>query len=221
VTWTRAQADARNAPDWTDADVRATLGYAHIRAWKRVLDANRYLRTNVVSVAQGSDGRLPIASFDAGAGDSQQRFYRLLYLHNGLRVYDEDQRNKIPLGTITGVLSVRPLWYRDGDYLQCLPQEPAFVMTAVVNHTPTPMDQLSQDTVAAEFPRDYELILCYEAAALLLSKGGRETAAAADLQQGLADKMWSDCLGDLARTSTDPTVMEFPDIRGQWGAEGW
>jgi len=228
MTWTRAQymdrtralMDARSSQDWLDDDIRAGLGMVHSREWKRLLDANQYLRVAERAVTQDASGQVALSLLDSGSADSQQRLYRILYVTNGLRVYDEDQRKRLPLATVTGVLDIRPCWYRNGDVIQLLPIESGASLTIVTNHTPTPIDQLSDDAVAVEFPRDYELLPCYEAAAWLLAKGGRETGATGDLLK-LADMIRAEMLGDLARTSTDPTQVSYPDLRSDWGAEGW
>lgn len=213
----RAQADARSAQDWLDDDVRKVLGMVHIREWKRILDANRYYRQNTLTVAQDANGQIALSSLDAGSGDAQKRFYRVLWVLNGTLLHDEEQYAHLPTATLVGGNNVSPCWYRTGDYLQIIPVGAGTSMTIVVNHTPTPIDQLSDDTIAAEFPRDYELIVAYEAAAWLLAKGGRETSATADLQR-LADQMRSEMLGDIVRISTDPVRMDFPDTRWAWGS---
>jgi hypothetical protein len=89
-------------------------------------------------------------------------------------------------------------------------------MTLWVNHTPTPMDRLSSDSAFAEFPRDYELLIPYEAAAWLLVKAGSESDSASALQQ-MAEQIRQDMLGDLTRSSVQPTQIRYPDSARSWG----
>lgn len=223
MTWTRARymtetrnaADATNATRWSDDEVRTALGLAHTREWKRLLNANRYLRFAQRSATQDTGGQFTLASLDSGSADTQQRFYRILDIADGTRVYDEVQFAEVPVATGIATANTSYCWYRAGDVVQMLPIASGATVTVTVNHTPTPIDQLSADNVAAEFPRDYELIVAVEAAAYLLEKGGAEAGAAAILAQR-AETIRQDMLSDLARTSTSPLRMQYPDTRHAW-----
>lgn len=223
MTWTRATymtaarnaADATNAGRWTDDEVRSALGMAHTREWKRLLNANRYLRFAQRSATQDATGQISLAALDAGSGDTQQRLYRVIDVADGTRVYDEVQFADVPVATQLGGQATTYVWYRAGDNLQMLPPASGVSLTVTVNHTPTPIDQLSADSVAAEFPRDYELVVALEAGALLLEKGGAEADGAQVLAQR-ADAIRQDMLSDLARTSTSPLRMTYPDTRHVW-----
>lgn len=216
MTDARNAADATNAGRWTDDEVRAALGLAHTREWKRLLNANRYLRFAQRTVTQDTLGQLALSALDSGSGDAQQRFYRILDIADGTRVYDEVQYAEVPVATVTATANTSYCWYRVGDVIQMLPIASGAVVTVSVNHIPTPLDQLSADTVAGEFPRDYEPIVAIEAAALLLEKGGAEAGAASILSQR-AEAIRQDMLSDLARTSTSPLRMQYPDSRHAWG----
>jgi len=215
---TRAQADARLSDRWSDTDVKYMLGMVHAREWKRLLNANNVLRVGTRTVAQDANGLFTVASLDSGSADAQERFYRVLSLVQSTWIYGETRFTEIPTASTTGGNANvrRREWYRTGDSIQCLPVKSAASMTVTVNHVPTPMDQLSADTIAGVFPRDYEMILAYEAAAMLLMKGGAESDAAQNLQQ-LAEQMRGDMLGDLARQGDAPMQMQYPDLAREWG----
>lgn len=219
---TRKLMDALNSPRWDDVDdISVALGMVHTREWKRILDANQFCRTNTLSLQQDANGQIPFASLDQGTGDSQQRFYRVLWVTNGPRVYDEEKWTHIPTATVVGANNVMPCWFPAGNgatrAIQCIPMESGVTMTVQVNHTPTPIDRLSDDTSCVEFPRDYELILVYEAAAWLLDKGGEESDAG-DRFMRKADILRAEMLGDIARVSTSPMRIDYPDTGSQWGS---
>ena len=232
MTWTRAmyldqaraQADARSAQDWTDDDVRVLLGMIHAREWKRILNANRYYRTQTLTLAQDPNGQIAFSALSTGSADRQQRFYRALWATDGNRVWGEEQWAHLPIVPANVANFVAPCWYPTGltsdptlRAIQFVPMSPNLSMSVSVNHLPTRADQLSADTVTVEWPDDYEMVLVYETAAAMLAKGGRETGATADLQR-LADQVRADMLGDIVRVSTDPVRIDFPDTSREWGS---
>lgn len=211
----RNAADATSSNRWGDPEVVTALGLAHTREWKRLLNANRYLRFAQRSATEDSLGQIQLSALDSGSADTQQRLYRILDVADGTRVYDEVQFSEVPVATQIATSNTSFCWYRVGDVIQCLPIGSGTALTVSVNHIPTPIDQLSSDSVAAEFARDYELIVSVEAAAYLLEKGGAEAGAAAILGQR-AEAIRQDMLSDLARTSTSPLRMSYPDSRHVW-----
>lgn len=221
--WTRATymaqarvaADATSAGRWTEDEVKTALGLAHTREWKRLLNANRYLRFGQRTATQDGSGQFTLASLDSGSGDTQQRLYRILDIADQTRLYDEVQFAEVPVATVIATANTSYCWYRAGDVVQMLPIAAGASVTVTVNHTPTPIDRLSGDTVTAEFPRDYELIVAIEAASLLLEKGGAEAGAASIMAQR-AETIRQDMLSDLARVSTSPLRMTYPDTRHVW-----
>lgn len=217
MTKTRNYADATGSGRWTDDEVREALGAAHAAEWKRLLNANRVLRASTRTVTQDASGQIALSALDSGSGDSQQRTYRVLTVIQGTRIYDEMSFMELPnASSVSASTASFFVWYRLGDVIQLLPIESSASMTITVNHLPTPIDQLSSDTVAAEFPRDYEAIVALSAAAELLDKGGAESGASDVLSQR-AEAMREDMLSDLARTSTAPTRMGYTDSRWDWG----
>lgn len=210
-------ADATGSTRWSTTELNYALGQCHMREWKRILNANRYVRFATRTVTQDTSGQLALSSLDSVATqDVQQRFYRVIDMAQGTRTYQQVEFADVPTATLIGGYNVQRAWFLIGDVIQCLPVESGAVMTVWVNHTPTPIDQLSGDTIAAEFPRDYEPIVCLEAAARLLQKGAMESGAAKDLLQQ-SEAMRQDMLSDLARVSTNPLRMRYPDTRTEWG----
>jgi len=59
-------------------------------------------------------------------------------------------------------------------------------------------------------------VLVWQAAALLLLKGGTEAAAAANLK-AMADDYRKGLLDDIRRMTTNPTLMAYPDQKYSWG----
>lgn len=217
IDQTRALADARQSERWTVSDVTYALGLVHMREWKRLLNAAPYYRFATRTVSQDAAGQIAVSALDGGSGDTQERLYRVLDVAQQERVYDEVSFRDVPTATTTPTANVLRAWYRIGSVLQCLPAESGAVMTVWVNHTPTPLDRLASDTSFGEFPRDYELLIPYEAAAWLLVKAGTETDSAQALQQ-MAEQIRQDMLADLARASTQPMQMRYPDRRQDWGS---
>ena len=214
---TRAQADARSSERWSDQDINYALGLVHMREWKRLLNAAPYFRFATRTVTQDASGQIATSALDGGSGDTQERFYRVLDVAQQERVYDEVSFRDVPTATTATTTNVLRAWYRIGSTIQCLPVESGASMTVWVNHTPTPMDRLSSDSAFAEFPRDYELLIAYETAAWLLVKAGSETDSADKLQQ-MAEQIRQDLLADVARGSTNPLQMRYPDRRQDWGS---
>jgi hypothetical protein len=229
MTWTRTQymVAARNAADaagsdrWTDDEIRIALGAVHAREWKKLLNVNRYLRKQAITVTTDSNGRIELAALTTGSGNTAKRFYRVLELMttDGARVYQEVDFNDLPTATLSGQAgssSSSSLYYLDGDYLQLLPVESGLSIIAAVNHIPPRIDQLGADTDSVEWPEDHELVIAYEAAAHILMKGATEASAAAGLQE-LAEQLRQDMNGDLGRKSTTPQFIGYTDRREEWG----
>ena len=212
----RAQADAASSDRWSDTDVKYALGLVHTREWKRILNANNVWRYAQRTIAQDSTGLITLASLDSGTGDSQQRAYRVLDVAQDATVYNEIRFADAPTAVTVGGFPGTYVWYRVGTNIQILPAQSGVSMTVWVNHLPTPIDQLSLDTVAVEFPRDYESLIAYETAAWLLVKGGAETDSAHALQQ-MAEQIRGDMLGDLTREGIAPIRMSYPDRASAWG----
>jgi hypothetical protein len=220
VTAIREEARAVNSPRWSADAVLRLFGTVHAREWKRLLDVNPDYRTATVSVTADASARVPKDDLTTGAGDAQQRLYKVRGLTSGVRPYQQVQGADYLLATAAtttgaGALGTG-LWWEAGGYLQLLPGDALQALTAVVNWTPTRADQLTGGAVAVDWPEDHEMILVYESAALMLARGGDETEPAADLQ-ALAAQLREGMYAEIARVSTRPASFRYPDSAAEWG----
>jgi hypothetical protein len=225
MTWTRAQyldrvrraAIAEESEAWDDAaEVLPLLGLVHAREWKAVLDVNPYYRWAERGVTvDASTSRVAKSALAAGAGDSQQRLYRVLAVRNATVPYRPadaaDMTTAVASGSGTGV------WWEQGTDLQFLPGDSGRALTVAVNYTPTRADDLSADAVAVDWPEDYEMLLVWETAALLLAKGGAETEAAADVR-AMSLELRERLHAEAERLSTRPREWRYSDTSDVWGS---
>lgn len=218
-------ADAVSSSRWDSTTTGAAgevdqhMGIVHAREWRRILNANSYYRAAKRTPTVDSSGRIAISDLTSGSGDSAERFYRVLLMSINDLPYREITGKDGFMATVQQVTSspLYGVWFRQGDYL-IVPDAANATNTDIwVNHLPTRADNLATDASTVVFPDDYEDILAYETAAILLSKGAAEVDAAAALK-ALAEDMRRDMLQDIARTSTRPLVMQFPDTAQEWGS---
>ena len=212
--------DAVDSDRWGTTLKRQVLTTVHARGWRRILQANRTYRWAARSVTTDTTGRVALTSLDAGAADTQERFYKLLAAAttNGNVRYDTTaQFMDDPLATTVTPTQLAYRVWRQGDYLQFLPASSDESVTVWVNHLPTAISDLANDESTVCWPRDYEPILAYEAGAILLAKGGAETDATQALG-ALAENLWADLLSDVSRPSTDPLWVRASDTPGEWGS---
>lgn len=214
------QADAVSSDRWDatpGGEVDLIISMVFDAEWKRILNANRYYKYNQITVnTDAVTGRIPLSSLTTGTGDSAKRFYRILAVIGPTDniVYMPAEFLEIPLGE-TFAANVR-VFYLEGDNLFILPKQLNVPFDFRVNWIPTRPADLSADNVVINFPSDYQDIIRYEAAAWLLTKGGAETPASAELRQ-FAENIRGDMLQDVARISTDQDQIRYPDSRFEWG----
>lgn len=214
------QADAVGSDRWDitpGGEVDGIISMVFDSEWKKILNANRYVK--YASVLVNTDpvtGRIPKTSLSTGTGDSQQRFYRILAVIGPTDniVYSPAEFLEIPLGE-TFAANVR-VFYLEGDNIFILPKQLNVQFDFRVNWLPTRPADLSAENVTVTFPTDYQDVIKYEAAAWMLTKGGAETAASAEMRQ-FADVLRTEMLQDLARISTDQDQIRYPDSRFEWG----
>lgn len=192
------------------------MGNIHIREWRRLLNAAPYYRVAQRTPPIDASSRLALTDLSSGSADTKQNLYRILEV-----VVDNRPLKEIPAkdGFMAGIAtgsSAGDTYFRQGDYLIC-PGHPSVTATGVfVNYTPTPADALSADNIAVDWPEGYELVLAYELAAVILSKGAAEADAAATMK-AFAEDYRRDMLQDVARISINPQVLQFPDTAREWG----
>lgn len=224
VTVTQAIADTRQMMDavlsqrWSDAFIRTTLGIVSAREWSGILGANPYYRFGQITVTLDANTQFAWTALDTGTGDSTQTHYRVLAITDGEVVYRQTRFMDVPLATTTNYNTpYQRLWYDAGDNVQILPTGGVgSTLIVTVNWTPPRVDQLSADSVTIDFPDGHEVILWLEAAAMLLSKGGAENAAAQTMR-AMADQERQQLYSDIGRRSATPNYMQFPDRVGDWG----
>lgn len=212
-------ADANGSGHWDDSaggEVDRRGGIVHAREWKRILNAAPWTRTAQRTPTADASGRVLLSTLsDTSAPDAKERLFRILVVAFDNRAYEEVDAKSYVLAAVNG--QARRCWYRDGSYLVA-PDAASLTATGIwVNHTPTPLHKLSADAVTVELPDDYDDVLAYEWAAMLLTKGAAETQAAAELK-ALAEEMRAELLADLARVSTKPLAFGYGDHPGDWGA---
>lgn len=216
-------ADAESSPRWDSVTMGALgevdqhMGIVHAREWRRILAANPYHRVSSRAVTIDTSGRIAIADLSVpSTGDLQERFHRVLLFSVANTVLRETPAKDGFMATLTSDAAGLGygFYFRQGDYF-IAPGHVSEAATIWVNHIPTRADNLSLDSVSVIFPDDYEDILAFETAALLLSKGAAEMDAVGSLK-GLAEDMRRDMLQDITRTSINPLLMQFPDTAAEW-----
>lgn len=228
MAWTKATylsrcrewMDAVGSDRWSDPFLYALLGMKFREEWQGALDAAPYFRFVQRNVTTDSAGQFSYSGLSVpSTGDTQQNVYKLLVLTDGANtVYRETEFRDVPLalsGTMQD-LSYDRSYYLIGDAVQILPQSASTSLVASINWYPTPVDQLSGDTVEADFPTGYENLVALGAAADALAKGGAETGATSDLR-ALALTYRQALYADVARRTGNPTIMAFPDRSSAWG----
>jgi hypothetical protein len=213
-------ADAVGSPRWDTTPgtglVDRHLGIVHKKEWKRILNAAPFYRVQSYTPTADDAGRIPFTALsDTTTPNARKDFYRVLQVaFNNVALREVSPKDAY----LAGVGSGNPypfqygIWYRDDAGL-IVPGYANVQATAIhVNHTPTRVDLLTEDTSTVEFPDDYEDILVYEGAARVLAKGAAETGAAAELK-AMAEEDRRDM------TQGGPWVMQFPDIAAEWGGD--
>jgi hypothetical protein len=216
VTQARALAEAEDSGRWTDTSVLGLFRVAMRREWRNLLNANNTYRWAERSVVTATDGVIALADLSSGSGDSREVLYRILGVAVNDKLYKEGRWRDYPLVVPTNNYAEELTYLLRAESLLLIPAETGITATVWVNHMPTPIDELAGGASAVEFPEGYEMLPCYEAAGLMLTKGGTETGSAADLL-AVAAELRSDLLADLARRTVNPLTLQYGDSRGEWG----
>jgi hypothetical protein len=212
-------ADAVSSPRWdntaTTGEVDLHMGNIHIREWRRLLNASPFYRVAVRTPAIDSSSRIAITDLSSGAGDSVQTLYRVIeVVVDNSPLKEIDPRDGL-MSTLANATIDAGVYFRQGNYIIC-PGHPSVTATGVfVNYTPTPANALSNENITVDWPEGYELVLAYEIAAAILSKGAAEIDATAACK-AFAEDYRRDMLQDLARLSTSPMQLRYPDTAAEW-----
>lgn len=217
IAATRQFMDAAGSTRWTDALILSVLDNTYNDEWSNLLNATPYYTFNSVSVTTDASGVVDTTDLDTGSGDTQKNYYRILSMNDGAQLYGETQFRHVPLATTTSAVYLRPrLYYRAGlDAIQVLPVQSGLALTVTVNYKPTLLSDLATGASTINFPLTSHLLLCYEAAATLLLKGGAEPEAASVLR-GLASESRRLLLDDIRRQTVTPTLLDYPDNAHEW-----
>lgn len=214
--------DATGSSRWdttagSAGEVDQVLGFLFDREWRRILNANPFYQTNAIQATSDTNGAYPISSLTTGSGDTKKRFYRVIGIILNSAAYEEVTKKNYLLAPSLN-LGYR-VWFRDGDNIYCLPIEQNKTMVSPeaihVNWIPERPDNLAADGSTVSFPDGYEEILCLEAAAFLLAKGGAETDTSAEFRQ-MAESLRQEMLADIQRFSINPMRTLYPDSPYDW-----
>lgn len=197
--------------------IRPIVDAVFRRGWSRLLKANRSYRWAKRTVTTDATSRVTIASLDGGTGDTLERAFKILAVAEGTIRYTPAEFMDDPLAEAATPGALRYTFERQGDSILFLPIRAGTALSVWVNHIPQRPSQLTSDSALIVWPEDYEMILVYEAAARMAAKGAAETGIT-DWFQRLADDLWEDCLGDIARFTTDPLTMGASDLAADWGS---
>lgn len=210
------EAEGTGSSRWSTDYQKRRLDWVFAQEWRRILAANPYYRWALREVVADGDAQIAYTALDSGAGNSLERFHKVLAVAVGETPYEESDFHDHPLLVHSGTGEAR-LWWHEGDHLALPPADANGTVRVWVNHTPQRPSQLALDSDLVTFPRGYEGVLVYELAALLLSKGGAESDLALELK-GIANGMRSAMFSEITRRSTRPTFIRPSDTPAEWGS---
>lgn len=210
VLMAREQADAEGSDRWSSAAVLAAVDLTFRREWNTILASAPYARTNIVTVSSDANGVLPFSSLTTGAGDTRKVFRNLIQLSNGQNVYRESRVDMIP----PQAGATQMVFYDTGTDFQLVPAG-VQSLRAVVNWMPVAPNDLVDGDSTVDFPADGLILLAMGSAAIMLAKGGSETAASAALLN-LSMQIREDMLSSIRRRTNMPKFVRYPDNAADW-----
>lgn len=226
----RELADAVDSPRWSDPTIQGFLGLAQWTELGKLLNANNQYYINggagELTVTQDANGQFNWSDFTTGTGDDVKNVYRVLTLSqpagsaqgsSGPLYYKEVPYVRFPNPQPS--TSLPYVWYRIGSKVQILPAVSGQILSAVVNYRPCRVENLASDDSNVPFPDGYETMLAYLAGAMMLDKGGAESAAANALLAN-AESIRDDMRMDLGRMSIQPIIAQSFDNPQDWGSGG-
>ena len=219
LTLTREAMDADQGDRWSTTLLTTVLDNVFGDEWSNILNAAPYYRFASRQVTTDADGRVDYTQLsDTTLPDAEQNFYRVLAVHDNVSLYTETEYRSIPMGLVGSWMPQYPKqFYQAGEFFQTLPPYGGLALTVTVNWKPTALKDLSSDNVVVDFPAGSELILATEAGGRALQlRAGVEAEGARRLFEA-AQRYRSDFLDDIARRTTNPRRMGYPDARQDWG----
>lgn len=216
ISDTREYMDAVGSTRWSEPIIKTVLNSVFDGEWSNILNAAPYYRFAQRQVTTDVNGQFAFTALNAGSGDSQQNFYRIMSVSDGNVLYGQTRFQDVPLATTTNYLPTYPrLYYIAGQSVQILPVTSSASLYVGVNYKPTSISDLANVNSVIDYPDNAHLILVWMAASQLLLKGGTEAAAASNLK-GLADDERKTLLDDIRRMTINPTMMAYPDQKYDW-----
>lgn len=214
-TWSTS-AGSQRWDTTANGEVDNVISAAFDQEWRRILQANANYRIASWSpVSSATTGRYALSDIQTTAGDSQKRLYRIVsFIIDNISYVEVPAQNWLSVEA-AGTNPVSRVYWREGTNVMCLPTQYSVTATVHTNYLPTRPDALSADSVSPDFPDGYEEIVCLEAAARLLLKGGMEPTAAALLRQE-ANLLRDDMLTDINRLSLRARTVAFSDFSSDY-----
>jgi hypothetical protein len=221
LTRVRQMSDTLNATvDYPDALLKDLASMVHTDEWRKVLNASPYYRTAVRTPTLDASRQFAWSALSTGTDNDRQRVNRVLEMvnasGNALTYTQPDRLRLVNLSATNAAANSDRMWTRVGENVQTYGTTPGEVVHVLVNWTPTPVGDLSNDSDTVDWLEDWNPVLFYETAALALTRGGRETQEARDLLQ-MADMMRQKMLATVARDAAQPWILGAADSPWEWG----
>jgi hypothetical protein len=219
LTRIRQMSDTMSASvDYPDALILDFASMVHIDEWRNVFGVAPYYRTQELALALDANGTFAWSALSTGTGDERKNAFRVLEITDDRGQplsYAQADRVRLANNADDRMTTLR-LWTRNGDRVQCFGVPDGGTVHVLVNWTPTPVGDLSADDVMVDWLDEWKPVLFYETAAMVLSKGGRETNETRELMQ-LAEKVRQRMLATLKREAGQPFVAGADDNPWEWG----
>ncbi len=138
VTDTREYMDAVGSTRWSDNTIKTVLNNVFDNEWSNILNAAPYYTFGLRQVTTDANGQFAFTDLNAGSGDNEQNFYRVMSVSDGNVLYDQTRFQDVPLATTTNYLPTYPrLYYIIGQGVQILPVASGTGLYVGVNYKPT------------------------------------------------------------------------------------
>ncbi len=205
----QSEATAVAGRNWSPTELAMKADMAFQHCWEAILGADPIFRWAKRTVTLDSNRRALVAVLDnpnPPSGTTQERWHRIL-----------DYR----MVRDSGILLESERYYtvrRIGQYIQADDAPTSGTISVWVNHLPAPLSALA-DTADVTFPDGHEYVVVYHGAVLLLTQGGIEMGAAADLDK-VAESLLASLLNKLKRATTAPAQLQPADNIDDWTPGG-
>jgi len=196
-----------------NGEVDQTIGRMMVEEWRKLLDANPYLRVASVTLTTDANGQIAKSGLDTGAADAKVYHNKIIAMTLGNYVLEparwSDYTRAVSAGTAPYI------YFEYGDNFQILPKLQGQSIQVDYNHVPERQDRLATDNSVIAFPDGYEDIVAMSAASYLLAKGGAEPETLSQLA-ALADKRRNDLIAAVGRPNAGPQRPKYADDPITW-----